>query len=601
MIVRTLLFISCLFSTCFAQYNKQIENLRVQSTRAASDSEKIMVLGKLADYFYIYKYDRQGDSVLNEQLRLAEELNSKNLLLATYFGDAITNIGTWTNTESFNRTIQFVQKGIDYANSANEPDFVVIGYSRLANIYRKKGETEKSFQTIIRALPVLPEVKSDSVKAIVYAELGETYQSKGEAVPAFTNFNTAYDIAVRIKNVALQTVLYHNFSNLYKYLGDFSAAKQQLLQSLSFNKTNKYSLGVVKDYIDLARLTDDTAYAKNALRIADSLQLHKYVLLAKLVMFTTYMTQKNNSDFCKQYLQQESDVKNFFSVSDSKYQWMLGQVFLYSNQPDSAIYHFDLAEEDFYKNFDLKTNWIFFQEKGDAYARKNDLSNAIVYYQKALVISREMNDAGSITGLTEKISDLYERKGDTDDALFYARESKKFNQLVQKQKNEKNIALLGVERERKRHEAVLEEEQEKFKQKRNLQLMAITIVITLVFALMLVVGMFSVSKVTIKMLGYFAFISLFEFIVLLIDTFLLSFTHGEPLKLWVIKIFLIATLVPCQHFLEHGLIKFLESRKLLEVRTKFSLHNMSLKKWWFRTKKPADEQVSDIEEGTAVL
>jgi hypothetical protein len=128
---------------------------------------------------------------------------------------------------------------------------------------------------------------------------------------------------------------------------------------------------------------------------------------------------------------------------------------------------------------------------------------------------------------------------------------------------------------------------------------------------MLVLGMFPISKLTIKVLGYFFFISLFEFIVLVLDNNVLhSITHGEPLTLWLIKIGLIGMLVPLQHFLEHTLIKFLESRKLLRART-----NFSIKKWFQKRKltilakvkkdkarkNKAKKDIEEMEEGTAVL
>ena len=114
---------------------------------------------------------------------------------------------------------------------------------------------------------------------------------------------------------------------------------------------------------------------------------------------------------------------------------------------------------------------------------------------------------------------------------------------------------------------------------------------------MFVLGMFPISKVVIKMFGYFFFISLFEFIVLLIDNFFLAHaTHNDPLKLWLIKIGLIALLVPVQHFMEHHLIEFLQSRKLVEARTKFSL-----KRWWQKREKPASLKKTGFEEDTAVL
>jgi hypothetical protein len=112
----------------------------------------------------------------------------------------------------------------------------------------------------------------------------------------------------------------------------------------------------------------------------------------------------------------------------------------------------------------------------------------------------------------------------------------------------------------------------------------------------MIIGMFPVSKLTIKLLGYIFFISLFEFIILLIFSFLYKLTNGEPLKIWLFKIVVIAMLVPIQHFLEHKLIKFLESRKLLKARTKFSLQN-----WLHKRKKPAPIKKPNFEEGTAVL
>src|SRR5207344_2606187 len=104
------------------------------------------------------------------------------------------------------------------------------------------------------------------------------------------------------------------------------------------------------------------------------------------------------------------------------------------------------------------------------------------------------------------------------------------------------------------------------------------------------------SKTTIRLLGYVAFISLFEFIIVLIDGFIHRLAHGEPLKIWLIKIVLIALLVPFQHYLEHGLIKFLASRKLIAARNKFSI-----KKLWQNMKKPAPkpDNESDFEEDTA--
>jgi hypothetical protein len=208
-----------------------------------------------------------------------------------------------------------------------------------------------------------------------------------------------------------------------------------------------------------------------------------------------------------------------------------------------------------------------------------------------------MNDANEIVKASQSLSDLYQQQDDFKKAFMYAKMATTYADNLRNLSKGSDIALLEVDREYRQHEEELRQVAQRQNSKRNIQYMAISIVIVTIFVIMLIIGMFPVSRVTIRMLGYFFFISLFEFIVLIIDnSFLAQALHYEPLKLWLIKIVLIALLVPMQHFLEHNLITFLESKKLLEARAKFSF-----KKWWDNIKKPTPVTVADLEEDTAVL
>ena len=110
-------------------------------------------------------------------------------------------------------------------------------------------------------------------------------------------------------------------------------------------------------------------------------------------------------------------------------------------------------------------------------------------------------------------------------------------------------------------------------------------------------GSFPVSLATVRVMGFFFFISLFEFLVLLLDSFVLSPPfHNQPLILWLIKIGVIAMLAPFQHFLERRVIDLLSSKKLIEARTRFSI-----KKWWIGLKKQPEPQEEGLEKETAVL
>ena len=581
---------------CIAQFKKQLDSLCILCNNSLSDSNKVVALGKLANLYYTYKFDRKADSVLHEQLLIADLSDNNNLLLIALFGDAITNIST--TAETFDKTVEFIQKGINYAKSLNKYEYIALGYSRMANLLRKRGQYDNALSNAQLALGYLPNIKSDSIKAVLYIELGDTYKDKGEAVSACTNYNSAFDIALKIKSVPLQSAIYHCFSEMYKGLGQNDAAKDELKKSLALDKENGYGEGMVLDYYDLARLTNEKFYIDKALQLSDSLHLDKYNFKTKGLMLAYIEVIEKNSDKALRYLESEPDLKqSYLNVGVAYYYRAIGVIYLYSNKADSGLYYFKLAEYDYINFFDKRYTRTLFLEIAKCHKRLNDIPNAITYYTRALDLSKKINDATSIASTSDSLSNLYQQLGDYKQAFVYSKLSIEYKENLRNLSKERDIALQGVDREKRKHEDDLRQEEKQLNNKRDIQYMAISIAICVIFVVLLVIGMFPVSKLTIRMMGYFFFISLFEFIVLLIDNILLVYaTHDEPLKLWLIKIVLIAILVPLQHFLEHNLIKFLESRKLLEARTKFSFKN-----WWQKIKKPAPVTDAGIEEDTAVL
>jgi hypothetical protein len=209
----------------------------------------------------------------------------------------------------------------------------------------------------------------------------------------------------------------------------------------------------------------------------------------------------------------------------------------------------------------------------------------------------EIDDTNLKQQLTMSLSDSYNRKKDFQNAYNYLQESLGLKKKLEKSTASSDLTLLKVERENKKHELELQILHKMENNKRNLQYMAITVAIVIVFFIMLVIGSFSVSRTTVRLFGYFFFISLFEFIVLLIDNlFLTHATHNQPLKIWLIKIGLIGLLAPFQHFLETNMIGLLASKKLIEARTKFSLA-----KSWKKMVKPSHKGEEGLEKDTAVM
>lgn len=582
---------------CFAQFSKQIDSLCMVCNRNTSDSQKVITLGVLANYYNIFYLNDKADSVLEKQLLTAEVSNSSNLMLTALFGDAIENVSSSVTSESFDKTAQFIQKGIDYAQATKEYNYLALGYDRMSELMRRRGEYDKALNNSLLALQLFQNITSDSVKAETYISLGNSYHAKGEEVSACTNYNSAFDIATKINSVPLQSKIYHCFAEMYKSLGSDDLAKEELIKSRVLNKEKGNGEGLISDYLDLSRLTDEGFYLDQAIRIADSMKLYKYSIIAKRHKFAyTYVVEKDQQK-ALDYLKNDPDLKqSFLNSGVGRYYQALGHVYFFSNEPDSALHYYLLALPEFEKKFDEQTKCEIYSQIAESYALKNDYSTAIDYYLKALRISEKINNRTYVLAFSDSLSSLYEKQNDFKNAFIFKKQADSNRELLRTFSKEKDIALMKVDREKRQHELDLMLQQQKENIHKNIQFMMITLVLVVVFFLMLFVGSFQVSKTTVKIMGYFFFISLFEFIVLLIDQFFIKDTvNHQPLKIWLIKIGIIGMLAPCQHFLERNLIALLASKKLIEVRS-----GVAFKRWWKNLKKSSSGK-EELEEDTALL
>lgn len=564
---------------------------------APTDSAKIISLGNLAEFYYIYGADSKGDSILQKQLLSAELSNNKNLIFHTLFGNAITNLGRWTSQETFEKSLSFLDKGVSYAKEQNNTKYEGLAYIRKAAILRKQLQFDKAIQSATLAFSVFDRIDADSLKAILYLELGDIFHAKGETVLAYKNYNNAYDIAYNIKNITLQSMALHRYANLYKTLGNTDVAKDNLIKSLDLNITNGNSIGLLTDYIDIARLTDEKDYIIKALQLADTLKSERYKLTSKKLMLAYLMVIEKNDSAALSFLDKNDDLKQSYLNRNLDYYITIANIYRYSNKIDSAIFYYSLTVPILKKSTDIFQTRDVYKGIGECYSILEQYDKSIRFFEQALTLNNSLNDVAFNSSTNKKLGMLYSKIGDFKKAYLYNNQYILLNDSLQKLSDQRDLVLMEVDRENIRHEKDMADQAKEKIRIRNIQYVGISIVITSVFFIMMLIGAFPVSTIVIRMLGFFAFICLFEFIVLLIDSYLHKLTHGEPLKIWLIKIFLILLLVPLQHYMEHGMVKFLASQKLLRMRKR-----LSIKKWLKPFHKASPEiKPLDIEEDTAVL
>jgi len=451
---------------------------------------------------------------------------------------------------------------------------------------------------------------NDSVKVLCALHLGNTYLIRGNAVMAFKAFNNAYDLATRKENRVLVAEVYRAIASMYKSLNQYSSAIDYLYRSLEIFRNERLREEVAADYISLGKLCSyNTAkdYLVKAEKLADTINNKGLKLEAQKILFSYIMT-KEKPAVSILFLQQHPELVKLYEHNGSHYlDWMYGELYLYGHMHDSARHYFEKAAPYFETGYSINQQKEFYGEMAETYYQTSplDIEKAIFFKEHFLQLSKQVSDLREIKTACIHLSNLYERKGDPRRALYYNRQYDLYKDSLELLSKGKDLALLEIGAETKRkNETALNQQRERDRQ-HNLQYMVITICVLTGFILLLFLGFFKLSKLTIKVMGFLSFISFFEFIIMVLDHYIHDITHGEPLKIWLIKIGLLSFLLPLHHFLEEKVIQYLLERDLIH-----SKNFVNLRKLLTRAKKkpamakPVAEEIplqSDLPEGGDVI
>lgn len=550
----------------FATEKKLIDKIE----KAPSKAEQVTAMEELAEFYYIYKSGKKGDSLLQASLTVAEMANDKDLILNVFFGNALNAVTSWSSKETFERALSFAEKGIKHARETGNKDLEALAYVRKAALYRKKNAFDEALKEASLAQSSAVGSTNDSLQISILLEIGKNHLAKADYLSAYKNFNNAFDYAYQVGNLPLQSESYHCFADLY-WSFDKDLAKINLLKSAELNMQSGNNEKLLEDYIDLYRLTETKEYLKEVEKLAKTTTSEYQKYFTKRLVFSSLMVVDKNADSCLRFLNENEGLRQaLINPGMGNYFFNIGHIYFYADRADSAIHYYQLAEPELTTSFDPGVTASFYHQMGRGYSLAKDYEKAVIYYKKALEFF-EKKDFNASKYISDSLRRIYVRAGDYKQAYEFTMRYNYFNDSLQKLEKQRDFVYLEFEREKKKYEKDLADIKSAEIRTRNLQYMGISLATAAFFIVLILIGMFPTSRFSMKMLSFFAFICLFEFIILLIDTWLHNLTHGEPLKIWLAKVGIIAILLPLHHYLDHLSFQFLSSHKLEKLRQQFSV------------------------------
>lgn len=236
--------------------------------------------------------------------------------------------------------------------------------------------------------------------------------------------------------------------------------------------------------------------------------------------------------------------------------------------PHASIY-LDSAEIILKQNNNPFLLSNFFIRKGEFFLRHFKPDEAITAVKQGLEYAQSKKYFPFMNSAAESLDSAYCMKGDFKQAHYYQEMAVSYADSLKQLLDKDEIVLLEVDNLEKQKELFQKQQESEVVRKNNLQYMIIVILIAISFLIFLLAGSFKIHKLIIRGLGYFVFIFLFEFIILLADHKIHHMTHGEPLKIMGLKIILIGILLPIHHWVEEKAVHYLLHHKIL-LNFKFS-------------------------------
>lgn len=530
--------------------------------------------------------DHYFDSLKNNMVGQAEASRNRELMCATYNMLAKIYTGFGSRKEFNEEGKKMADQCLALANEAGIDKFKVAAYLRYAAYYRIQLQHQKALGYNNQAIALASSINNDSLLSSAYSSIADTWSGLNNKIARFQALLSSRDFAEKSRSKSFMLSSYLSLANFYQSIEEYEKAKDYY--TLAANKGREwgrwsYVIGGIRGMGQaFANQQNDTLAMANynsALKLMDSLHLEFSKVNVYFDILNFYLNSKKAAESLT-YLKNNPALMNFinqYGIQD-QLDKLNAYVYLSLKKYDSALYTLQKGAPVFYAKEGLMQKFTYtaiwaevYKQMGNAAGEKEKLLLAKAYADSSADISVQKS-------INEELYKMYDSLGDAKNALVHYKQMNFYKDSLEALGKQQDILTAEIGNENKRIAREKQEEEEHMRVRNNLQYMGITAAIATIFILLVILGVFKMSGSIIKALGFFAFIFLFEFIILLLDNQIHHLTEGEPWKVLAIKIVIIAILLPLHHKLEERVTHYLTNKA---HRLRDGLH--------FKTSKVKDE------------
>ncbi len=505
---------------------------------------------------------------INKAIFKVEQSRDRKLI-AEFYRKVADQWNSFPTPERQTLALQAIDKGIKIAKEAQLNKEIAILLVRKAITFRAKGDLTEALKYNEESLSYALLSKSDSVIILSEISHASTLLEKDENLAAFKKYMHGLNLAEIAKDEKFQVTIQKRIGDFYVKVDQVEKAKDYYMKGLNLSKKLKDSaqeLSIYQSMISLYLSEKDFASAREYLNVLKQKEKQssfykRYVLSAE----TSIIAQediKKLPEFIRQNKELFSEYEKYGMQSELCR--IKGLIFTVEKKNDSALYYLMRSKQTLNpNNLSAVLNWnnwyAYYLEQNSRYM------DAAKYIDENVLIAKKMQSLSFEKTCYEYLDSMYIKAGNKEKEVTNKLLLFSIKDSLNKQQKANDLLGVEIDIENKRNEREVVEKQIKTERRNNLQYMGISGAILFLFIALAAMGKFNVKPWFIRALGFLSFILLFEFIILLIDHQIHALTHGEPLPLLLIKIVIIAFLLPFHHWLEHKVISYLMKNKTVPL------------------------------------
>ena len=527
---------------------------------------------------------KYGDSLAGLMLQVAEFSRQRNLMCEAYenlANEYINYSGYRTNLAIGE---QYALKSLQLSKSAGLDKYTIMSYVYLARASRARSDNQKALEYNNLALSVAVNYGNDSLTSVCYTGISETWSVMNNKLSQFQNLLAAREFAEKSRASYRIISAYRDLAAFYGNIDEYEKSKDLFFKVMELAREEKaWELVMVAQralgdiYTTTGQKALGMSFYNQALKVADSVGRPGYKINIYFDLLD-YFLNNETVEATMAYFNSEPEITRFLKASGESYNIdkIKGYYFSEKKNYDSADYYFS--------NY-LKIagggitdgNFNLYKYLAGMYGRRNMNDKKTNCLHRCIIIADSTGNIELKRNAALLMDSFYVQTGKYKEALGFYEQYNFYNDSLKKLSEQRELLSLEIDNENKRK--VKQEEAALLAKERrnNIQYLGITAAIATVFLLLVLSGAFKISIPVIKALGFFAFIFLFEFIVLLADNQIHEWTHGEPWEVMGLKIILVAILFPLHHWLEDKVIHYLLTHNMMPKKA-FGLGSFMKKK-----------------------